>query len=95
MTGCTVLAEARAIIPKSGRLPGVDGKAKMSKSGDNAIALCASPGKIRSAVRAMFTDPSDLRVEDAPRCLALKLLQGVAPVITAASWQSLLACVAS
>lgn len=62
--GAVVLPEAQAVIPKSGRLPGIDGKAKMSKSGGNAISLSASPDEIRSAVRAMFTDPNHLRVED-------------------------------
>ncbi len=37
---------------------------KMSKSGGNAIALSASSEGIRSAVRAMFTDPNHLRIED-------------------------------
>lgn len=62
--GSAVLPEARAIIPKAGRLPGIDGKAKMSKSGGNAIALSTSPGEIRNAVRAMFTDPNNLHIED-------------------------------
>ncbi|MFW2590063.1 tryptophan--tRNA ligase [Sagittula sp. SSi028] len=65
--GHDVLPEAQAIIPKAGRLPGIDGKAKMSKSGGNAIPLSASPDEIRSAVRAMFTDPNHLRVEDPGR----------------------------
>ncbi|GGG68984.1 hypothetical protein GCM10011415_15380 [Salipiger pallidus] len=59
-----MLPKARAIIPKVGRLPGIDGKAKMSKSGGNAIALPASPEEVRSAVKAMFTDPNHLRAED-------------------------------
>src|SRR5215203_900255 len=41
--GRAILPEAQAVIPQAGRLPGVDGKAKMSKSGGNAIALSASP----------------------------------------------------
>lgn len=65
--GCAVLPEARPVIPKAGRLPGIDGKAKMSKSGGNAIALSASPDEIRNAVKAMFTDPNHLRVEDPGR----------------------------
>ncbi|WP_423817762.1 tryptophan--tRNA ligase [Roseovarius nubinhibens] len=65
--GSTVLPEAQAIIPKAGRLPGIDGKAKMSKSGGNAIALSASPDDIRAAVKAMFTDPNHLRIEDPGR----------------------------
>lgn len=66
--GANILPEGKAIIPKSGRLPGIDGKAKMSKSGGNAIRLSASPDEIRAAVRAMFTDPNHLRVED-PGCV--------------------------
>ncbi len=62
--GAVVLPEACAVIPKSGRLPGIDGKAKMSKSGGNAISLSASPDEIRAAVRVMFTDPNHLRLED-------------------------------
>jgi tryptophanyl-tRNA synthetase len=37
----------------------------MSKSAGNAIALSASPDEIAAAVKAMFTDPNHLRVEDA------------------------------
>jgi tryptophanyl-tRNA synthetase len=62
--GRVILPEAQAVIPPSGRLPGVDGKAKMSKSSGNAIALSASPEAIAAAVKAMFTDPNHLRVED-------------------------------
>jgi len=40
----------------------------MSKSGGNAIALSASPDEIKAAVKAMFTDPNHLRVED-PGCV--------------------------
>lgn len=64
VAGRTILPEARALIPSSGRLPGVDGLAKMSKSGGNSIALSASPDEISAAVRAMFTDPNHLRAED-------------------------------
>ncbi len=65
--GREVLPEAQAVIPKAGRLPGIDGRAKMSKSGGNAIPLSVSPDEIRKAVRAMFTDPNHLRVEDPGR----------------------------
>lgn len=65
--GADILPQAQAIIPASGRLPGIDGKAKMSKSGGNAITLSASPDEIRAAVRAMFTDPDHLRVDDPGR----------------------------
>jgi tryptophanyl-tRNA synthetase len=66
--GRAILPEAHAVIPQIGRLPGVDGKAKMSKSGGNAIVLSASPDEIKAAVKAMFTDPNHLRVED-PGCV--------------------------
>lgn len=62
-----ILPEAVAVIPKTGRLPGIDGKAKMSKSGGNAIPLSASPDEISAAVKAMFTDPNHLRIEDPGR----------------------------
>jgi tryptophanyl-tRNA synthetase len=62
--GRSVLAEARALIPPVGRLPGVDGKSKMSKSQGNAIPLSASPDAISDAVRRMFTDPNHLRATD-------------------------------
>ncbi|MAZ25678.1 MAG: tryptophan--tRNA ligase [Cytophagaceae bacterium] len=65
--GREVLPEAQALIPEAGRLPGIDGRAKMSKSGGNAIALSAGPDEIRAAVRAMFTDPDHLRIEDPGR----------------------------
>jgi tryptophanyl-tRNA synthetase len=62
--GRDILPEARALIPAMGRLPGVDGKAKMSKSQGNAIPLSASPDEIRAAVQRMYTDPHHLRVSD-------------------------------
>lgn len=62
--GRDVLPEAQALIPSVGRLPGVDGKAKMSKSQGNAIPLSATPDQIRDAVRRMYTDPDHLRASD-------------------------------
>jgi tryptophanyl-tRNA synthetase len=62
--GREVLPEAQALIPAVGRLPGIDGKAKMSKSQGNAIPLSASPDEIREAVRQMYTDPNHLRAAD-------------------------------
>ncbi len=64
LAGQALLPEAQAIIPHAGRLPGVDGRAKMSKSAGNAIPLSASPDAISAAVRAMFTDPGHLRIDD-------------------------------
>jgi len=65
--GRQVLPEARAVVPAVGRLPGVDGVAKMSKSLGNAIYLSASPDQIKHAVRRMYTDPNHLRVSDPGR----------------------------
>jgi tryptophanyl-tRNA synthetase len=62
--GRDILPEARALIPSVGRLPGVDGRAKMSKSQGNAIPLSATPDAIRDAVRRMYTDPNHLRASD-------------------------------
>jgi tryptophanyl-tRNA synthetase len=56
--------EAKALIPLMGRLPGADGKAKMSKSLANAISLSASPDEIRAFVNRMYTDPNHLRASD-------------------------------
>ncbi|HJB07595.1 MAG TPA: tryptophan--tRNA ligase [Candidatus Enterocloster faecavium] len=46
------------------RLPGIDGKAKMSKSLGNCIYLSDSEEDIRKKIMSMFTDPNHLRVED-------------------------------
>jgi tryptophanyl-tRNA synthetase len=62
-----VLPQARALIPRIGRLPGIDGKSKMSKSQGNAIALSATPDQISEAVRGMFTDPNHVRATDPGR----------------------------
>lgn len=62
--GQSVLVECQALLSPVGRLPGIDGKAKMSKSLGNSIALGATPADIKKAVNLMFTDPNHLRVED-------------------------------
>lgn len=59
-----VLVEAKALVPEIGRLPGIDGKAKMSKSLGNTINLGASADEIRAAVKQVYTDPLHLRVQD-------------------------------
>ncbi|MFI5334335.1 MAG: tryptophan--tRNA ligase [Chlamydiales bacterium] len=59
-----VLVEAKALIPKEGRLPGIDGKAKMSKSLGNCIYLSDSADLVTKKVKSMYTDPGHLRVED-------------------------------
>ena len=46
------------------RLPGIDGKAKMSKSLGNCIYLSDEPEDIKKKVMSMYTDPDRVRVED-------------------------------
>lgn len=62
--GRAVLVEAEAVIPKVGRLSGIDGKAKMSKSQGNALPLSAAPDEIKRAVHRMYTDPNHVRASD-------------------------------
>lgn len=61
-----VLVEPEAILPSSnaGRLPGTDGKAKMSKSIGNCIYLSDDSDSIKKKVMSMYTDPNHIRVED-------------------------------
>jgi tryptophanyl-tRNA synthetase len=59
-----VLVECQAVIPKMARLPGTDGKAKMSKSLGNCIYLGDSADAVAKKVKGMYTDPGHLRVED-------------------------------
>jgi tryptophanyl-tRNA synthetase len=59
-----VLVECGAVLSPVTRLPGIDGKAKMSKSLGNAITLGATPDEITEAVNNMYTDPNHLRVSD-------------------------------
>lgn len=46
------------------RLPGIDGKAKMSKSLGNCIYLSDTEQEVKKKVMSMFTDPNHLRIED-------------------------------
>lgn len=46
------------------RLPGIDGKAKMSKSLGNCIYLSDSPAEVKKKIMSMYTDPDHVRVED-------------------------------
>ena len=62
-----VLVEPQALIPQNAaclRLPGVDGKAKMSKSLGNCIYLADSPEDVKQPVLSMYTDPLHLQVSD-------------------------------
>lgn len=61
------LTEPEIILPQNNaclRLPGIDGKAKMSKSLGNCIYLSDEPEEIERKVMSMFTDPNHLRVSD-------------------------------
>ena len=61
------LVEPRIILPENKaclRLPGTDGRAKMSKSLGNCIYLSDDEETVRKKVMSMFTDPNHLRVED-------------------------------
>ena len=59
-----VLKEPEALISKFSRLPGIDGKAKMSKSLNNAIYLSEEKESLIKKIKKMYTDPNHLRVED-------------------------------
>ena len=64
------LTEPNIVLPQNGaclRLPGTDGKAKMSKSLGNCIYLSDPPETVRQKVMSMFTDPNHIRVQD-PGC---------------------------
>ena len=55
------------VLPRNSaclRLPGLDGKAKMSKSLGNCIYLSDEPEDIKKKIMSMFTDPNHLKVED-------------------------------
>lgn len=61
------LTDPKIVLPENSaclRLPGIDGKAKMSKSLGNCIYLAEEPEDIKKKVMSMFTDPNHLRVED-------------------------------
>ena len=61
------LVEPEILLPDNKaclRLPGIDGKAKMSKSLGNCIYLSEDPEEIRKKVMSMYTDPDHLKVSD-------------------------------
>ena len=61
------LVEPEILLPDNAaclRLPGTDGKAKMSKSLGNCIYLSDSADEIHKKIRSMYTDPDHLRVQD-------------------------------
>ncbi|WP_124551796.1 tryptophan--tRNA ligase [Methylophilus methylotrophus] len=59
-----ILVETKALVPELGRLPGIDGKAKMSKSLGNVINLGATADEVTKAVKRVYTDPLHLKIED-------------------------------
>ncbi|MGX7200370.1 tryptophan--tRNA ligase [Enterococcus nangangensis] len=65
-TYAEVLVEPEAVVPKGaiGRLPGIDGKGKMSKSLGNGIYLADSMDVVKQKVMQMYTDPQHIHVED-------------------------------
>ena len=62
-----VLVEPEILLPQNQvcmRLPGTDGKAKMSKSLGNCIYLSDTKEEVKKKVMAMFTDPNHIKIED-------------------------------
>ena len=62
-----VLVEPKALLPKNeicSRLPGTDGKAKMSKSLGNCIYLSDEPDVVKKKIMSMYTDPDHVKVSD-------------------------------
>ena len=61
------LTDPKIVLPSNKaclRLPGIDGKAKMSKSLGNCIYLSDEADEVKKKVMSMFTDPNHLRVQD-------------------------------
>ena len=64
------LTDPKIVLPSNKaclRLPGIDGKAKMSKSLGNCIYLSDEETDVKKKIMSMFTDPNHLRVEDPGR----------------------------
>ena len=60
-----VLVECDVLVPKlGGRLPGIDGKSKMSKSQGNAIYLGETEKQLKKKINKMFTDPQKVHIDD-------------------------------
>ena len=61
-----ILVEPQGVFPPKGqgRIPGLDGNAKMSKSLNNAIYLSDDEDTLWTKVKSMYTDPEHIRVED-------------------------------
>ncbi|HGA0556959.1 TPA: tryptophan--tRNA ligase [Streptococcus agalactiae] len=64
---CQVLVEPEGIYPENdaaGRLPGLDGNAKMSKSLNNGIFLADDMDTVKKKVMSIYTDPNHIKVEE-------------------------------
>lgn len=59
-----VFPEVQPLVPPIARLPGTDGKAKMSKSLNNAIFLSDDSDTVARKVKSMYTDPDHIHVSD-------------------------------
>ncbi len=62
-----VLVDPQALLPENEacmRLPGIDGRAKMSKSLGNCIYLADTADEVRKKIMSMYTDPQHLQVSD-------------------------------
>jgi len=62
-----VFPEPSAILSRAGRILGLDGGAKMSKSMDNTVGILAEPEEIQARVRTAVTDPQRVRRTDPGR----------------------------
>ncbi|KRN27156.1 tryptophanyl-tRNA synthetase II [Liquorilactobacillus mali] len=64
--GQEILVEPEGVFPEkgAGRLPGLDGNAKMSKSLNNCIYLSDDADTLRKKVMSMYTDPDHVHIED-------------------------------
>ena len=64
---CDVLVEPDILLPENEvqrRLPGIDGKAKMSKSLNNCIYLSDDAKTVKQKVMSMYTDPEHINIDD-------------------------------
>jgi len=62
-----VFAKPKAVLPEDKlcqRLPGLDGKLKMSKSAGNAIYLCDDEETVKQKIMSAYTDPTHIKVSD-------------------------------
>ncbi len=59
-----ILPETKVLLSSVARLPGIDGKTKMSKSLNNAIFLSDSNDVVKQKIMMMYTDPNHLKVSD-------------------------------